>query len=297
MNFSLGTELMTAGQFIFNGLRANNEIKVLSNSEIVFDSLYGLSVGMERLLKICVILLEDDNAKDIAEIEKSLITHNHIGLLSRIEKLQKLDFGRAHYSFLKMLSSFYEECRYHRFGLPTSGDIEKEINLLIDFLNSNFKYGIQYETLFGFGAIYEPRHKLSVEKCVRRISSEIYQLIHDSAWSKQLFYELPSESKAAYIFLNEASRLYDLEIARKELIVYLINAQSESRTLEFIRSIQPLELDPGLCQDYVRALCDDNAMISLMDEIEAAYEEIEEKRSRIEMLKDIERIDFDLDES
>jgi len=89
-NFDLGKELDVSGTFIYNGLRCFHEMKTLDHAEEVFEFLYNLSVGLERLLKIAVILLEHDGSQDQGAFEQSLITHNHLELLRRLKAHAKV---------------------------------------------------------------------------------------------------------------------------------------------------------------------------------------------------------------
>jgi hypothetical protein len=71
----MGEELHTAGAFIYNGLRRFHELNRLDNPDELFEFLYALSVGLERLLKIAVVLYEHTDAADQVALEQSLITH------------------------------------------------------------------------------------------------------------------------------------------------------------------------------------------------------------------------------
>lgn len=82
----LGEELHISGAFIYNGLRRFHEMKQLGFTDEVFEVLYNLSVGLERLLKIAVVLVDHNDVVDQEELEKSLITHNHLKLLDRIKE-------------------------------------------------------------------------------------------------------------------------------------------------------------------------------------------------------------------
>ncbi|MEM6413315.1 MAG: hypothetical protein AAF720_01500 [Pseudomonadota bacterium] len=106
-NFRLGEELSISGTFIYNGLRAYHDTDQLDHPENVFEVLYNLSVGMERLLKVAVILLEHDDRHDQKKLEKSLITHNHLDLLSRVKKSHNLPFQKPHNELLALFSRFY----------------------------------------------------------------------------------------------------------------------------------------------------------------------------------------------
>src|SRR5215469_14223822 len=85
-NFGLGEELSVCGTFIYNGLRRFHELHTLDNADDLFEVFYNLSIGIERLMKIAIVLLEHRDDGDQAAFEESLITHNHQTLLVRIQK-------------------------------------------------------------------------------------------------------------------------------------------------------------------------------------------------------------------
>jgi hypothetical protein len=68
-NFNLGQELSVSGAFIYNGLRRFHEMRVLDNTDEIFEVLYNFAVGLERLLKIAVVLLEHNETTDQDELE------------------------------------------------------------------------------------------------------------------------------------------------------------------------------------------------------------------------------------
>src|SRR3546814_6147992 len=69
-NFRLGEELDVTGTFIYNGLRRFHELHKLDYSADLFEVFYQLSVGIERLMKIALVLLEHDDANDQDALEK-----------------------------------------------------------------------------------------------------------------------------------------------------------------------------------------------------------------------------------
>ena len=71
-NFRLGEEIHISGAFIYNGLRQFHELKSLDIADELFEFLYELSVGLERLLKIAVVLYEHTDTVDQDELERSL---------------------------------------------------------------------------------------------------------------------------------------------------------------------------------------------------------------------------------
>ena len=53
-NFKLGEEISVSGAFIYNGLRRYHEMRKLDFTDEVFEFLYDVSIGLERLLKIAL---------------------------------------------------------------------------------------------------------------------------------------------------------------------------------------------------------------------------------------------------
>ena len=72
MNFHLGEEVAISGTFIYNGIRQFHEMRQLDNGEDLFEFLYNLAVGFERLLKVAVVLCEFEDGSDQAKFEASL---------------------------------------------------------------------------------------------------------------------------------------------------------------------------------------------------------------------------------
>ncbi|WP_028298626.1 hypothetical protein [Olivibacter sitiensis] len=64
-NFRLGTELQISGGLIYNGLCSFDQIEYFYYEHEVFEFLYSLSIGLERLEKIVVILTEHDEEMDL----------------------------------------------------------------------------------------------------------------------------------------------------------------------------------------------------------------------------------------
>lgn len=74
----MGREIDIAGTFIYNGMKSFDAMDGFSQECDVFQVLYSIAVGVERIQKVLLVLLEnfpdDISEKYIIDFEKSLIT-------------------------------------------------------------------------------------------------------------------------------------------------------------------------------------------------------------------------------
>ncbi|MFR9670867.1 MAG: hypothetical protein SNH16_06220 [Rikenellaceae bacterium] len=145
-NFRLGTELQVAGGFIYDALYAIDLLDSFDNADECFDILYKTSVGIERLAKVAIILLEHNDNVDQAEFEKSMITHNHTNLIKRVDVLQKLKLGDVHYQLLDLLSNFYKSIRYDRYNLTSVFHRDQDQDKLIEFVQYSLNVTIEIDS-------------------------------------------------------------------------------------------------------------------------------------------------------
>jgi hypothetical protein len=280
-NFRLGEELDISGVFIYNGMRRFHEIRKLDQAAEIFEFLYSLSVGLERLLKIAVVLIEHNDSVDQNELEKSLITHSHLDLLSRIKKHEKINFSSSHNELLGLLGNFYKSLRYDRFSLTSTFRPKREIEAICDFLSKHLRINTQRNSPL-LGIENEERFKKFVRNTVLKISTTLYKIIQEKASSLNLYtYELRHGSKAETVFLRKVN-VNDEDVLWKELLIFFMNTKSSSGYLEFLRGIKPLDFDPELVGDYLDCFQSDSAKAFVMDELEHHYEELEEKGKRLE---------------
>ena len=283
-NFNLGQELAVAGGFIYNGLRQFHEMRSLDVTEEVFGFLYELSVGLERLLKVALVLLEHDTTLDQADFEESLKTHEHLALLARIRKHETLPLGDNHVALLGLLSDFYRSIRYDRFSLSSAFDPKKEIKALRSFLKSGLKTEISNHGPL-LGVPNEDRYKRYIERTVLKIACCVYETVERCARGLNLYtYELRHGSKAESIFLRKGN-VSNEDVLWKELLVFFMNTKGSSGYLEFLREIPPLEFDPGLVDDYLDCFRSDASKGMVMDELEHLYEMLGgEAKERLELM-------------
>jgi hypothetical protein len=283
-NFNLGLELNVSGAFIYNGLRRFNEIDDLNYTEDIFEVLYNLSVGLERLLKIAVILLEHNETGDQEEFEKSLITHSHLELICRVKKKTEINLGTQHNEFLGLLGKFYKSHRYGRFNIASIQSSDKERDELCGFLAKHLNVEIDPATTW-YGTNNDPRYRDFLQRIVTKISITLYKTVEKTASKLNLYtYELRSGSKAQMVFYGRASGLSE-EILWKELLVFFMNTKSTSAALDLLREIEPLNLDPELADEYLECFRSNATKLSVIEEIEERYSELKNKRERIESIK------------
>jgi len=287
-NFGMGREIDAAGSFIYNSILYLNKIPHLSHSVDSFEILYGLSVGIERLQKVAIILLEHKDGDDVEELEESLITHNTIDLSNRIDRLAKQNLSDVHKELLSMLSKFYKTHRYGRYSLKSVPNIDAEKNQLVGYLKKHLKIKIPADE--GIWVIRNTDQiRKFIGKIVKKIVSELYGIIRKQAADLGLYtYELRSDSKSIKVFLGERLDFLDEDRVRRELILYLVNMKKNNAYIDFLSSFEYLELDPALTPAYIRLLINDipQNYNYVVGEIEELYSDvIHDKGERFGELK------------
>ena len=285
-NFNLGTELDIAGRFLFNGLQAFHEMSHFAAEEDAFEFLYGVAVGLERLLKIAVILTEHDKVVDQAEFESGLITHSHQELIKRLKENHEINLAGVHNEFIGILSTFYKSHRYGRYSLNSVHAPARERDDLISFLEKHLRTEIDIQGMFTVTR-NERRHKKFVGKVISKIVIPIFRIVKNEAHRLNLYtYEIEYGSKASKIFMGERFDFEMEDILQVELVAYFASAEAPGSNLRFMRDlIKPLPFDPALEADYLAALRSDRQKLGVLDELEVYYEDVENFKERREMLE------------
>ena len=285
-NFKLGEELSISGTFIYNGLRAFHDAGQLDFNEDMFEVLYNLSVGVERLLKVAIVLLEHDEHTNQDQLEKSLITHNHPDLLARIKDLRNVPLAKPHNEFLALLARFYKTHRYDRFTLGSIYEQDKERNALLFFFNKHLDTDATQNDHF-FGTPNTPQYQKFLRKITIKISSVLYEIINERAHELNINpHEMRTQSKAFKVFSREAD-LPAEDVLWKELLIFFMNTKESSEYLEFLRGIDPLDFDPGLIEDYLECFQKGTPRMGVGDELEHHYDELENKGERLRLMSAI----------
>lgn len=273
-NFRLGEEIHISGMFIYNGLRRFHELRRLDCPDELFEFLYELSIGLERLLKIAVVLYEHTDTSDQEVLERSLITHNHLDLMARLRRHIDIELGATHNDVLGLLGTFYKSLRYDRFALTSAYEGKKEAKavcgLFVKHLKAKFSEG---DSLFGIDNTDQFRN--FIRRTVLKITREVYRVIEDRASQINLYtYELRHGSKAESVFLREVD-IADEDMLWKELLIFFMNVKADTGYLHFLRETPPLEFDPALVSDYLDCFRSDSSKGGVMDELEHLYGEMD----------------------
>ena len=287
-NFRLGEEIHIAGVFIYNGLRRFHELKKLDFSDELFEFLYELSVGFERLLKIAVILYEHNDSTDQQELERSIITHNHLELVHRLRKHVALGISEPHNDLLNLLGTFYKSLRYDRFSLMSVYNTEKEARKIQLLLEKHLHVSFPERDSI-FGVYNDDRYRIFIRRTVLKISKEVYSAIKKRSTQINLYtYELRNGSKAETVFLREIDIAHE-DILWKELLIFFMNEKSDTGYLQFLREIPSLGFDPALVPDYLDCFRSNLLKAGVMDEMECLYEEMnsDERRERLQLMEAI----------
>jgi hypothetical protein len=71
----------------------------------------------------------------------------------------------------------------------------------------------------------------------------------------------------------------------KGLLIFLMNTESTSGLLEFLRSIEPLDFDPELADDYLQCFQSDVAKAFVVDALEHLYGELDNQGRRLKLME------------
>ena len=283
-NFKLGEELHISGRFIFNGLRCFHEMEHLYHYDEIFETLYTLSAGIERLLKVAIILAEHDGDTDQTEFESRLITHDHQSLLLRLRNSRPITFSTVHNDLLAMLGSFYKTCRYDRYVLATMTVESKENSSLHQFFEKHLQIEIKDEPPFNVAQNTDRLRKF-LGRTVGKITKTLYDLICKEASRNNIYtHEIRNDSKASKIFIHEKYDFLCEDVLWREILVFLINGDQQNGPQRFLRSIRPLELDPSLIQEYLDCFKSSEKMLACLGEIEELYSGLSSVKNRLETM-------------
>lgn len=271
-NFRLGTELQIAGSFIYNALSDFDKMWSLYFEEECFEFLYNASIGIERLQKILLILLEKVHPENQPEFEDSLITHSHLELMERINGLIQVKPDAPHVKFLSVLTEFYKHTRYSRYRMDSAFKEGHDRHALIKFLQEEL--GVIIDNATFVPTHLDRRMKSFISNIIGKISSLYYEAIENEARKYNMYtYELTSGSKAYKIFRCKEYTFEKERLLKRELLNFLFHLDEKDGLIKFIKEIQPIPFDIPNTDDIVKTLIYDRIDHFMMDELEHIYEE------------------------
>ena len=293
-NFRLGTELQISGSFIYNALHTLDNMQTFYYEAECFEFLYNLSVGLERLQKIAIILLEHDTAPAQEEFEKTLITHNHIELLHRIKKKRKLNLGKQHIKFLGLLDNFYNSARYDRYNLSSVYRPPQDQRGLIQFISDELKVEIKTGLPFSTGVTAKMRKFIG--KLIEKFTTQLYDIIRSEAHRVgTATYEITHNTKAFKIFIAKEFDFEKEKLMQREISLFLLKNLPNDGLKKHIDQIKSLQFGQLHTNQYFESMFNYHNDRSVIDEMEYLYEENEIKYARIEQIMAIgSETNFDL---
>lgn len=286
-NFNLGTELDIAGRFLYDGLYAFHLMENFTREEDAFEILYSVSVGIERLIKIALILSDHDKSTDQEAFESELITHSHQDLLHRLTVRHPINLGKVHHDFVAMLATFYKSRRYGRYSLASVTAPAKERDELVAFLEKHLNIKIDVTTMFGVTRNDLPLRKF-FGKVVSKIALPIYEIIYKEARRLNLYtHEIEYGTKASKIFTFRRFDFLDEDILQAELLAYFMSKKATGPNSQLLReNAEALPFDPAEEQDYMLALRSERKKLMILDQLDALYEEhVSDAANRLELMR------------
>ncbi len=290
-NFMLGKEIDISGGFIYNGLLCFHQMEHFCHEEEIFEFFYNISVGIERLLKVCIILTEHSDDKNQEELKKFLITHNHQKLFERVKKNHKIGVSNVHNDFIKMIAEFYKSHRYglYNLELTTTEEYAGKVHLHA-FIKKHL--GIKIEgNLLSVVTQNDKNIKRCMGKIIGKIVIEIFKIVGCEASRLGIYTnELRHDSKASKVFGDQGNYFLDEDRLRKELLIYFVNNSKNSGQIKFIKSIEPLAFDSFSDSDYIKCLYSNVKIQVVMDEFNHLCESVDnisERKNDIDLVGDL----------
>jgi len=276
-------ELALSGSYIYNGLKTFDEMESFYYEEEIFEFLYAISIGIERLQKIAIILKENIPPDEQQDFEKGLITHNHLELMKRITMTEQKDISSLSYDFLQLLSKFYKSWRYDRFSFSTIEQPDKEKQAFISFIEKYLNIRINNDVLFV--SSNEVNYKRFIGRTIGKIVDYLYEIIKRECSRLNIYtYEIRIDTKAFKIFIRKEYDFINEDIFWKELLIYILHNVDDNDFLQFYKQIEPLPFDDGLLVSMIKSLKSNIYKLEHLEHLECLYDEVENKKERFEFL-------------
>lgn len=300
----MANELDVAGEFIYSAIDKFNRMDNFDQVGDSFFFLYHLAVGIERVQKILLVIVNDIESDEVEDFLERIKSHDHTMLHGKIKEKVNLSFSKEQNELLSLLSTFYNVERYTRFNFFSYDFNDRD--LLIKYVEKyckeiSFDYSMGKRMLLNTDVVKE-----FFGRTIGRLCQKYYKAIEEESRNRNIYcYELRYNSAAERVFCGEEDKgSYQRKIDRekraiKELLLYLRNPREINKFIEYMDEIDSLPFDIALIQEYVADLCNKTASANLIDEVNYMYEEFVENKSEREQIVSLigdKGVIFDWDE-
>lgn len=285
----MANELDVAGEFIYAAIDKFNRMNDFDQVGDNFFFLYNLAVGIERVQKILLVIINDVNKEEIDNFLEKIKSHDHMMLHSKIKEKINISFSKEQNDLLSLLATFYNAERYSRFDFFSYNF--KDRDLLIEYIQKNCKdINVDY-FIFKYVPINTDEIKEFFGRLIGRLCQKYYKAIEEASINKNMYcYELRYNSAAERVFCgNEEKGSYQRKIDRekraiKELLLYLRSPKEINKFIEYMDGVDSLPFDIDLIQEYVADLCNKTVSVDLIDEVDFMYDQFVENKIEREQL-------------
>lgn len=201
----MANELDVAGEFIYAAIDKFNRMNNFDQTGDNFFFLYHLAVGIERVQKILLVIINDVERDEIEDFLEKVKSHNHKMLHGKIKEKVNVSFSKEQNDLLSMLSTFYNAERYSRFNF-FSYDF-KDRDLLIEYVqkyckNISFDYSLCKKTPLNTDEVKE-----FFGRVIGRLCQKYYKAIEEESRNRNIYcYELRYNSAAERVFCGNEDR-------------------------------------------------------------------------------------------
>lgn len=277
-NFNIGKEMDLAGTFAYNALSTLNTTQDVYLNDQIFMFLYNASVSVERMQKCVLFMYGNYNGTEIEQFAETIKIHDHQNLQCKINDYTRKKLSEEQNALLILLRNFYADGRYANYSMDGAYDYKSALEA---FVRQYYDASMVKTHFFTEDTYVSEEAKERIGRTLGKLLRYYYDLIREKAHELNLYtYELRSGSPAERVFLNTfpKSSLQAINASERnalaELIVYLITNKDSTGYLNYVRGLNPLDLDPHLVPEYLADIMNRQIPQSLVDEVTSIYEDM-----------------------
>ncbi|BDR55706.1 hypothetical protein [Xylocopilactobacillus apis] len=267
MKLQLNMEMHNVGEFLFDGCEAIYYTGNYILDYEIFNALYNISVGIERMQKI-ILLLDDSKIQD--DQRKFLNSHNVEMLRSIISKIYNLNFNKEENELLNLLRDFYKNGRYNYLDKEYEGFNWSVNRLNVYFEKINKPQLNRIHTQYHFLS----KSKESIMRTLSTVILKYIKLLKDISDNQGIFIvETESTRKlSVFVYCPQKSSIFDyfrmVDIAKNELYYFLWHRSISKKMLP---PFSPINFDVALIPDFLSETTLTKVKWDLIGEVESYY--------------------------